>query len=228
MKNKIASFILFLCIAPWVIAQNDCSMYYPLTEGAKFQITSFDKKDRPTAIMDYKVVNVENTAAGKIGTINGIVVDEKGKKMAESEFQVVCKGNKLSVDYTSLLSPQMMDQFSEMEYEISGTNLDWPNDLLIGGTLPDANMTMKIGMSGVNMNMSIDIINRKVLGKENITTPAGTFDCFVITYDTEVNMGIRQKTSSKQWVCEGVGMVKQEDSQKGKIMNSSVLTAFSK
>ncbi|HLW32629.1 MAG TPA: hypothetical protein VKX40_10240, partial [Aequorivita sp.] len=95
-------------------------------------------------------------------------------------------------------------------------------------TLPDANMTMKIGMSGINMTMTIDQKNRKVTGKEKMTTPAGTFDCYVITYDTEVKMGINQTTSSKQWVSEGVGMVKQVDSQKGKITNTTMLTAISK
>lgn len=228
MKIKIFSLVLFLCTAPWAFSQNDCNMYYPLTEGAKFQLTSYDKKDRPTAIMDYNVVDVRNTAAGKIGTIQGIVKDEKGGKLAESEFQVVCKDNKLSVDYQSLMSPQMMEQFGEMDYQITGTNLDWPNNIREGETLPDANMTMKVGMSGINMTMTVDIVNRKVIGREKITTPAGTFDCFVITYDTDLNMGIRQKMSSKQWVSEGVGLVKQEDSQKGKIANSTVLTAFSK
>lgn len=227
MNYKILSLVLFLCAAPLVFSQNDCNMYYPLKEGAKFQLTSFDKKNKPTAIMDYSVVNVSNTASGKIGTIRGRATDEKGKDLVESEFQVVCKNNKLSVDYKTLLSPQMMDQFGEMEYEINGTNLDWPNDLTVGESLPDANMTMKVGMSGINMNMSVDMINRKVIGQEKVTTPAGTFDCLVITYDTDVNMGIRQKMSSKQWVSKGVGMVKQEDSQKGKITNSTVLTAFS-
>lgn len=228
MNNKIIFFILFICITSGAISQNDCNMYYPLTEGAKFQITTFDKKDKPTAVLDYKVVKVTNTDSGKVGTIHGTVKEKNEKTITETEFTVICKDNKLSVDFKSLLSPQMLEQFSNMDYEITGTNLDWPNDLTVGQTLPDANMNMKIGMSGVNMNMSMDIKNRKVIGREKVTTPAGTFDCLIITYDTEVNMGIRQKISSKQWVSEGVGMVKQEDSQKGKIMETSLLTAFSK
>ncbi len=228
MKNRIVLFILFICIAPWAISQNDCSMYYPLIDGAEFQITNYDRKDKPTSVIDYKVVNVANTASGKVGTLQGTVKDKKEKTISQMEFQVTCKDNKLSVDFSSLLSPEMMDQFENMDYDISGTNLDWPNDLTVGETLPDANMTMKISMSGMNMNMSMDLTNRKVVGRESITTPAGTFDCFVVTYDTEVNMGISQKTSSKQWVSKGVGLVKQEDYKNGKVMDTSMLTAFSK
>lgn len=228
MNRTIISFILFICIAPWAISQNDCNMYYPLTEGAKFQITTFDKKDRPISVLDYKVTDVTSTASGKVGTLYGIAKDKKGKVITETEFKVNCKDNNLSVDFKSLLSSEMMEQFEEMEYEITGTNLDWPNDLSVGQALPDANMNMKIAMGGMNMNMSMDIINRKVIGREDVTTPAGTFDCLVITYDTEINMGFKQKTSSKQWVSKGVGMVMQEDSQNGKLMDTNMLTAFSK
>lgn len=228
MTKKILSLILFLCIASWAFSQDDCNMYYPLTEGTKFQITTFDKKNKPTSTLDYKVLKVTNTSEGKVGTIHGTVKDKKGKTEAEMEFKVTCKDDKLSVDFESLLNPQMLAQFGEMDYEITGTNIDWPNDLSVGQTLPDANMNMKIGMSGINMNMSIDIKNRKVTGKETVTTPAGTFDCLVLSYDTEVNMGMRQKISSKQWVSKGVGMVKQEDFQNGKSIGITLLTAFSK
>ncbi|MGB3342667.1 MAG: hypothetical protein WBA61_02025 [Aequorivita sp.] len=228
MKNIITLAILSLCMIPLATAQNDCNMYYPLNEGATFQLTSYDKKNKPTAVLDYKVLKIANSAAGKVGTIYGTVKDEKGKMLGELEYDVICKDNKLSVDYQSMLSPQMMEQFKEMDYEISGTNLDWPNDLSVGMILPDGNMTMKIGMGGMNMTMTVDQKNRKVIGKEKMTTPAGTFDCYVITYNTDVKMGINQTTSSKQWVSEGVGMVKQEDSQKGKITNTTMLTAISK
>ncbi|QAA81765.1 hypothetical protein EI546_08545 [Aequorivita sp. H23M31] len=228
MKHRITYLILFLCVAPWAISQNDCSMYYPLIEGAEFQITNYDKKDKPTAVIDYKVLDVSSTGSEKVGTMQGTVKDKKGKDLSEMKFKVTCRDNKLSVDFNSLLSPEMVDQFKNMDYDITGTNLDWPNDISVGQTLPDANMTMKISISGMNMTMSMDILNRKVIGKETVTTPAGTFDCYVVTYDTEVDMGIRQKTSSKQWVAKGVGMVKQEDSKNGKIMDTSLLTKFSK
>lgn len=228
MRKFIILAFLFFSIIPIATAQNDCSMYYPLKEGATFQLTSYDKKNKPSAVLDYKVIKIANSAGGKVGTIHGTVKDEKGKMLAELEYDVICKDSKLSVDYKSMISPQMLEQFKEMDYEITGTNLDWPNNLSVGMTLPDGNMTMKIGMSGINMTMTVDQKNRKVIGKEKMTTPAGTFDCYVITFDTDVKMGINQTTSSKQWVSEGVGMVKQEDSQKGKITNTTMLTAISK
>ena len=36
-----------------------------------------------------------------------------------------------------------------------------------------------------SMDMSIKIYNRKVEAKEDITTPAGNFSCYKISYDME-------------------------------------------
>lgn len=228
MKIKLSFLLAFICTVQFAISQNDCNMYYPLNEGAKFQITTYDKSNKPTSVLDYVVLDVKNTASGTVATIKGSVKDKKDKMLSELEYEVTCKDNKLSIDYESLLSPQMLQQFGEMDYEISGTNLDWPNDLSVGKILPDANMNMKIGMAGMNMNMEMNISDRKVTGKENVTTPAGTYECYVITYNTSVKMmGTAHNSSSKQWVSKGVGLVKQEDIQKGKVENTSMLTAFS-
>ncbi len=228
MKIKLSFLIAFLCTVQFAISQNDCNMYYPLKEGAKFQITTYDKSKKPTSVLDYKVINVKNTASGKVATIQGSVRDKKDKMVSELEYEVTCQDNKLSIDFESMLSPQLLAQFKDMDYEITGTNMDWPNDLSVGQDLPDSNMNMKISMAGMNMNMDMNVTNRKVSGKEKVTTPAGTYDCFIISHDTSVSMmGTSYKTSTKQWVSKGVGLVKQEDTQKGKVESTSMLTAFS-
>ena len=115
-----------------------------------------------------------------------------------------------------------------MEVEISGTNLIIPNDLLEGRELPDSNMNMTINMNPIKLKMNVNITNRKVSGKETITTPAGTFDCVILSYDFETKMGIKVSGTAKQWLAKGVGMVKQEDrNKKGRIISWSQLTAFS-
>ena len=68
MRNIITLTILFFSMIPIATAQNDCNMYYPLKEGATFQMTSYDKKNKPSAVLDYKVLKIANTAGGKVGT----------------------------------------------------------------------------------------------------------------------------------------------------------------
>ena len=81
----------------------------------------------------------------------------------------------------------------------------------------------------MNMKMTMKFLNRKVEGNETVSTPAGDFECYVITYDTEYKMGIKMTMSSKLWLSEGYGMVKQENyNKKGALIGSSVLTSFEK
>ena len=121
-----------------------------------------------------------------------------------------------------------MEQYEGMEVEVSGTNLFIPNQLLEGQELPDSNMLMTVNMSPIKLNLSVDIKNRRVAGSETVTTPAGTFDCVILSYDFATKMGIKVSGSAKQWLAKGIGMVKQEDyNKKGKMISWSQLTAFS-
>ena len=226
-KNVLILLISFLSIG-YTNAQN-CSKFYPFEDGTTIQITSYDRKGKVAATVDNTVLGVSESQGTETATIEAVVKDDKGKLIATSNYNISCTGNIVSVDFKSLMSPQIFEQFGEMDYEVTGTDLQIPNDIRVGQELPDANMDMAINMGGINMNMNVTMKDRKVIGQEEVTTPAGTFNCFVISYNLDMKMGMNQKGSAKQWIAEGVGMVKQEDYNKsGKVTSSSLLTAYSK
>jgi hypothetical protein len=227
--KQLALTLCIVLISHVAFSQTGCSKYYSFAEGTHSQITTYDKKGQISAVVDYTVVGVVNSGGSETATMNAMVKDEKGELIAKSSYDIVCSSDMVSIDFKSLVSPKILEQFGQMDYDITGTNIDLPNNLTVGQSLPDADMNMKINMSGITMNMNIEMINRKVVGEEVITTLAGKFNCMVITYDYSMKMGINQSGTAKQWIAEGVGMVKQEDySKKGKVMSSSELTAFSK
>ena len=79
------------------------------------------------------------------------------------------------------------------------------------------------------MNMSVSITNRKVEAVENITTPAGTFECYKITYDVATKMMINVKMKATEWYAKNVGMVKSESyTSDGKLAGSTLLTGLKK
>ena len=227
IKTFIISFVLLATI-PLANAQTSCSVFYPFKKGTVAELTSYDKKGKVAAIVDYVVLDKTQAAKGEVATMKSTIKDEKGKLIAETQYDIACDGTKISIDYNSMMSPLLMDQFQNMEYDISGINLEIPNNLSVGQELPDAEMNMKISMSGINMNMDMTITNRKVTAQEDVTTPAGTFNCYLITYDITTKMGMTQTSNAKQWIAKGVGMVKQEDYQRDKLTSRSVLTKFSK
>lgn len=77
--------------------------------------------------------------------------------------------------------------------------------------------------------MSFMVTNRKVIGKESVTTPAGTFECYKISYDIATKMMINMKTKATEWYARGTGLIKSETySTDGKLMGSNVLTSIKK
>ena len=212
----------FFCITSTVFSQ-DCSKYYPMDEGTKFQITMYNKKDKMSGVMDYEVKEV----SGNTATMFYEMADEKGKMITSSEYGITCSDDGVTIDFSSMMSPGVMGQYEDMEVEMSGTDLLFPNNLSVGQSLPDADVLMTVKMPPMNMKMTMKFFNRKVEGNETVNTPAGNFECYVITYDTESKMGIKMTMSSKLWLSEGYGMVKQENyNKKGALMGKSVLTSF--
>ncbi|GGZ91408.1 TapB family protein [Algibacter mikhailovii] len=225
MKTKYIVVLLAFHICLPLVAQDTCNAYYPFEEGAQFEITNFNKKGKKEGHVSYKVTNIDNHVA----TLETQIFDAKGKEITTTEYDVTCEGNSISIDFKSLMSPELFKQYKDMDVDMTGTNIEFPKDLEIGQTLNDANMNMAINMSGMKMTMTINMVDRKVDTKESITTPAGTFDCYILSYTSEMKMGMTHTFSIKEWVSEGIGMVKNETyNKKGNLISYSELTKFSK
>lgn len=223
MKPLYSTLLLFLFIGT-LNAQNTCSIYYPFEEGTSFQITNYNKKGKTEAIINYSISNVTETTA----TFNTEILDKKGKKITTSNYDIICENDLVSIDFKSMMSPDLFSQYKDIDMDFEGTNIELPNNLSVGQTLKDAEMNMTMNMSGIKMNLSINMVNRKVEGEESVTTPAGTFDCYVITYDTEMKMGLKRIGRNKEWIAKGVGLVKSENyNKKGKLISYSELTKIS-
>lgn len=230
MKTRILLITTLLLCAVSTTAQTNCSRFYPMEEGTAFEYTMYNKKGKTDGVTSYKVTSVENNGDSTMATMDISFTDDKGKDVYNTDYSFTCTGNMVTIDYESLMPQQMLEQYGDMEMDITGTDLEIPNDLSVGQLLEDANVTLKISMGGINMTTTVDMTNRKVEKQESVTTPAGTFDCYVLYSDTESKMMMaKQSFPSRVWLAEGVGMVKQETYKKnGDLMNSMQLTKFGK
>ncbi len=229
MKTTIYSALTAFFFITVGLGQSNCSTYYPMTEGATFQYTNYNKKGKTEGVADYKVTEVSNSGGSTQATMSIALKDEKGKEIYNTSYSFSCADNKVSIDYESLFPESMMEQMGDMEMEITGTDIEIPNNLIVGDSLPDANVSMTMSVAGMNMKTTVNILNRKVEKKEMVTTAAGSFDCYVIYSDSQTQaMGMNRTFPSRLWLAEGVGMVKQETYKKdGDLMSKTELTAFS-
>lgn len=233
MKKILFSLIAISCFGfQSANAQNSCSKYYPMVEGSAFQYTNTNKKGKVDGVTDYTVTGVENNGGSTTATMKMKYTDDKGKEVFASDYKITCTGDGIKIDYSSLMPSQMMQQYEDMglEMDITGTDIELPNNLSVGEDLADANVSVSMNMAGMSMNIIVDMVNRKVEKKESVTTAAGTFDCYLITGENKSEvMKMNQNMLSKLWLAEGVGMVRQEIyKENGDLMTSSELTKFSK
>lgn len=206
-----------------------CSKFYPFSKGTISEISLMDKKGKASGTIIYEVINATRSGGTETVSISSKLIDEKGSAISMHTYDAHCTGNVVSFDFKSLMNPTFLETYKDMEYDISGTNINLPNDLSVGQSLPDGEMIMNLNMAGIEVNMTMLMTDREVEKRESVTTPAGIFDCFVISYTSEMQMGMNQTRKGRQWISEGVGMVKQEDyDKKGKLTNSSLLTSFKK
>lgn len=232
MKKISVTLVITLLAITTFFAQDNCSKFYPLEEGSSFQYTNYDKKGKNEGAIDYTISKVTTDGSAINATYNMKYTDQKGKDLFATEFNISCDNGMVRIDYKSLFPSQMMQQYSEMglEMDITGTDIELPNNLSVGQELPDANVSIAMSMSGIKMNTTVDQTNRKVEKKESITVAAGIFECYLVTETTtSKTMGATIEMDSKLWLAEGVGMVKQETYKKnGSLQGSMELTKLDK
>jgi hypothetical protein len=137
----------------------------------------------------------------------------------------------LTIDLEGLIPQETRESMKSMEMKMTQSEIMIPKILNVGDKLNDGNVRMVVSTSGIQvMDMTISITDRKVEKIEDITTPAGTYNCALITYTTSTKMSFMDmKTISKDWYSSEVGIVKSETYDKnGELSGSRVLTGYSK
>lgn len=222
MKNIIIAISIILTYSIGY-SQNNCSPFYPTQEGKKLIIHQLDKRENLDNIIEYTVLQVTSSELKMLASVK----DKRGRDIVENSFKAICSEGTTGLDPASIMSTQLQ-QYDGMEYSITGDTIFFPNTFSIGQSLPDATVTMKVDTGIINITTTISMTDRKVENQESVTTPAGTFNCYLITYSSNLTMGALNKNfKSKQWIAQGVGMVKEETYKpNGNLKTKSILQSI--
>ena len=106
----------------------------------------------------------------------------------------------------------------------SGLLSSMPADIEPGDTLMPVRAVVKVGP----LTYTLRVSNRKVLRRETLTVPAGTFECVVISEEKQENGPAHNRSvTNMTWYAKGVGYVRHDTYVKGKLDTSEVLTVIS-
>lgn len=227
--KKVFFIVVIFIFSCFISLAQECTFYYPKTEGAKLEYTSYDGKDKVTGSSIQTIKNVTEDAGAVSATIEVQSFDKKGKELGTRTFGVKCENGVYSVDMKSFMDPETMAAYEEMEVKVNSNNLDIPSNLKEGDVLEDGKLEITVYSEGMKiMGLTTEITQRKVEGKEQITTDAGTFDCFKITYTITTKTMFSVRVEAAEWIAENVGTVKSETYSRGKSIGYSLLTGIKK
>lgn len=178
-------------------------------------MASYDKKGNQNGKYIYSISGLSKSGSTTTANINSQVFDKKGKLMGEGNGSIGCKNGELMMDMKMMFSPQQMEQFKDADVSGKGAYLAYPSSIKVGQSLSDASFDMDMKMkTGMEATVSMIITNRTVDAKESVTTPAGTWEAFKVSYDSKtiIDMGIAIPVKIKitEWFVPDFGVVKTE------------------
>ena len=95
-----------------------------------------------------------------------------------------------------------------------------PADMQPGDTLPQVSGKAKVSL----LTFTYRIWDRKVLRRETISVPAGTFDCIVLEeHKLESGPGHNRDVINHTWYSKGIGFVRHDSYINGKLDTSEIL-----
>lgn len=212
MKPILITLIMATTVQP-AISQN-CNYYY-LQDGRTAEITFYNKKGDENGKSVYAVTSASKSGSTASATVKTEVFSKKGKAVAKGTNNVKCDNGVLMVDLKAFISPEQAEQI-KADAQASNVYLSYPASMKAGDALPDGKMNIDIQQdNGMKTNVDIKITDRKVEGQESITTPAGTWNCYKITYKSAIKVaimgiGIPIRSDVTEWFAPNFGTIKTE------------------
>ncbi|HBG53513.1 MAG TPA: hypothetical protein DDW70_04810 [Rikenellaceae bacterium] len=200
------TFLLFSTLS--LLAQRP---YFCITEGATLEYENYGQTE-----------NVDGYFRMHIREVNG----------TDGNYTVTYMMYPFNPDHTPSFDPvemtvaikdgAMSAMFGSVSLmEVSGEVPLIPSRLAVGQELDGG--LMKI--SAMGLNFTSEVLSHKVIDREELTTPAGTFKCYIVEMVTRTNVLMQQSvTSTRQWYSRGIGSVKSETyDDKGNRTSSQLL-----
>jgi hypothetical protein len=220
--------VIALTVSLWTAKSQNCVFYCPVKEGTKTETQHFNANDKIQSTDKQTILSKQVNGNNVSVTVKSESYDDKNVLQYNKNLTYECKNGVFTFDMQNFLDPKTISAYKDMQVSMTATNLEMPATLSPGLVLADGNVQMSVANQGMTLfNMTVNIHNRKVETSEKITTPAGTFDCYKISYEVETKMMIKMQTKGIDWVAKEVGVVRSETyDSNGKLMGYSVLSSL--
>ncbi len=224
MKRKITITFISIFIVSSLFSQN-CETYIPTKIGEKLTYKTSNKKGKVQSYYSQQLLSTKNEDGALKYEVLRTNYDKKKVLTNQDTVYFYCKENSFYIDMSSYLGNEEMAKYDESMIQFDVENIGYPTNMKPGMTLEDGYINANISSGFVPIVFRTDVINRKVVSSEQITTEAGTFKTLKITEDLKMQIAfVKVNMSAITWVKKGIGNIKSETYDKnGKLLNSSEL-----
>ncbi len=223
IKTIIVLFV-FICSS---YAQTDCKPYVPTKKGTIWELTNYNAKGKVEGRIQYEVIDRVVNGNDITFKINTKTFDKKGEQIFTSSFEAKCVNGVFDIDMAFKMDGSQFQAYEDVDVKVDASQYQIPDlDAAVGTLLADGSLKVSVVVAGgININMTVLITDRKVEARENKETPAGTFDCIVLSQKVSTKMLLKVQGASKEWYAENLGLVRSESyNKKGKLLGYSEIT----
>lgn len=218
MKKYFLTLCVLLATLPmWAQAPYAC-----VTKGAVLEYASYNEEDKVENYSRQVIQDVTDLGGGNYDfrTSNSII-SEPGEK-GEGDNAFVALGEVR--EGAAKIAISGIDGSIDVSASDPGITM-LPNKLAVGYQLPIGDV--RVSMDGLAVVATIT--DNEVIGREEVTVPAGKFKCYIVKQVTEVSMmGVSAITTTKTWYSRGVGIVKSESTMGNRLIGRQELVTFKK
>ncbi len=224
--------VALFCLLTFVKGHAQTCMGLTFKPGMIYELLSYTAKDKPNGKMTYTVKEARREGANTVIEMVFQMTDEKGKSQINpSVVNYTCTGTELIADLSGMMTANQQ-AFKNGEMRIKTNQLDYPAKLSSNEKMPDGLMESELYTDGQKMmDMTVTMTNRQVGPQESITVPAGTYNTWKITGDTEMKtrvMGMGMPAFRMQTVSyrtnDALFDIRTETYRNGKLMSYTVLS----
>jgi hypothetical protein len=224
---RIIIIAAFLAFSTTAFTQN-CTSYYLLQNNRRIDNTIYNKNGQVFGKQYFSVSGVSSTTDATTANVRLEMIDKDGNVVSNSTNAIKCKGGVMMMNMKMALPQQQQALTTEGSGSPKGESafIEYPSNMKVGDKLKNAEFTMDMNRGGMQQHVSMQVSSRKVEGKEKVTTKAGTWDCFKISYKGKITvnamgMVLPIDLTGTEWFAPGFGMVKTKSN-----FGSSEITAI--
>jgi len=228
MKKTLWLVALTILMMVCPLKAQECTYFYPMEKGTVIELKHYDKKAKTTGTTRQEVIDKQAGGGAVSITIRSTFFDQKDEELMTADLTMECRNGIFTFSMDNYLNDEMLAAIGDYEFTIEGDNLEFPANMKAGDVLKDGKISITVeGMAMLNMVTTVH--NRKVEAVEKITTEAGTFECFKVSYDVLTDAMIDMRTKGIEWIAQDVGAVRTETFNKnGKLTGYSELIKIEK